>query len=241
MKVVSLVPSLTETLLMSGVEVVGRTRFCIHPKTGIPVVGGTKQVDWEKVHPLAPDFVLFDSEENTKEMAEACPFPKLITHVTSLATMAMDLRMLAEKLGNAKLGELANKAENIRPRHLPVVPSLSILRAPDYSRIETILYLVWRDPWIAVSRETFIGDMLSHLGFELMRFPERYPKISLEDYDPSTTLLLFSSEPYPFGKKAEEIRPLGFPSLIVDGEAFGWFGIRAVKFLESLVNSSPTV
>jgi ABC-type Fe3+-hydroxamate transport system substrate-binding protein len=233
MKVVSLVPSLTETLLECGVNVVGRTRFCVHPGGDIPVVGGTKQVDWEKVKALGPDFVLFDKEENTKEMAEACPFPKLVTHVTSLASLARDLRMLAEKLGNAKLRDLAARAEKIRPQAGPSpIPALKTLKAPAYSRIKTILYLVWRDPWIAVSRDTFIGDMLAHFGRELPRFPERYPRISLENYDPASTLLLFSSEPYPFGHKEEEIQRLGFPSLIVDGEAFGWFGIRAINFLD---------
>lgn len=231
MKVVSLVPSLTETLLMSGVNVVGRTRFCVHPPGNIPVVGGTKQVDWEKVRALDPDFVLFDREENTKEMAEACPFPALVTHVTSLAALARDLRMLARDLGSEKLSALADRAEKLRPRTLPAIPSLSVLQSPDYARIETILYLVWRDPWIAVSRDTFIGDMLFHLGYELPRFAEPYPRVNLENYDPATTLLLLSSEPYPFGKKEDEIRALGFPSLIVDGESFGWFGIRAIDFL----------
>lgn len=234
MRVVSLVPSLTETLLECGVEVVGRTRFCVHPEGDIPVVGGTKQVDWEKVCALTPDFVLFDREENTKEMAEACPRPKLVTHVTSLASLAKDLRMLAEEWRNEKLADLAFRAGNIQPRKISAIPALSAVNAPDYARIQTILYLVWRDPWIAVSRDTFIGDMLTHLGFELPEFSERYPKISLEGYDPATTLLLFSSEPYPFGKKVEELQRLGFPSLIVDGEAFGWFGIRGIRFLEDL-------
>lgn len=232
MKVVSLVPSLTETLLKCGVEVVGRTRFCVHPPGDIPVVGGTKQADWEKVRALKPDFVLFDREENTLEMAEACPFPKLVTHITSLAGLARDLRILAKALGNKKLGHLALRAEGIQARKVSAVPSLSVLQAPDYAKIKTILYLVWRDPWIAVSRDTFIGDMLSHMGYELPVYPERYPKMALEDYDPASTLLLFSSEPYPFGKKAEELRGLGFPSLLVDGEGFGWFGIRALDFLD---------
>jgi iron complex transport system substrate-binding protein len=233
MRVVSLVPSLTETLLACGVDVIGRTRFCVHPPGEIPVVGGTKQVDWEKVRALAPDFVLFDKEENTKEMAEACRFPRLFTHVTSLSSLAKDLRSLGKILGNDRLMGLAERAEGLRAREAGGIPSFKTLVAPNYSKIKTILYLVWRDPWIAVSRDTFIGDMLAHLGYELPRFPERYPKIALEEYDPATTLLLFSSEPYPFEKKSEELAKLGFPSLIVDGEAFGWFGIRAIKFLES--------
>ena len=74
MRVVSLVPSLTETLLECGVEVVGRTRFCIHPAdkvADIPAVGGTKEVNWQRCLALEPDLVVMDKEENTLEMAQA--------------------------------------------------------------------------------------------------------------------------------------------------------------------------
>lgn len=231
MKVVSLVPSLTETLLECGVDVVGRTRFCVHPPGALPVVGGTKQVDWEKVRALSPDFVLFDREENTREMAEACPLPKLVTHVTSLATLVRDLNMLGQELGNEGLGALGERAAKLRPQLAPFIPALAEVNAVDYAEVQTILYLVWRDPWIAVSRDTFIGDMLAHLGFALPNFPERYPRVDLRSYDPASTLLLFSSEPYPFKEKISELKSLGFPSLLVDGEAFGWFGVRALNFL----------
>ncbi|WP_428610259.1 helical backbone metal receptor, partial [Sedimenticola sp.] len=76
MRVVSLIPSITESLIDCHVNLVGRSRFCIHPvpQVGhIPVVGGTKQVDWQAMACLAPDLVVLDREENTREMAESCP------------------------------------------------------------------------------------------------------------------------------------------------------------------------
>lgn len=98
---------------------------------------------------------------------------------------------------------------------------------------ERLLYLIWRGPWMTVSRDTFVGSMLSNVGYggRLPSFAEKYPKIDLADFDPATTTLLFSSEPYPFEKKKKELRALDFPSALVDGEAYSWFGVRSLRFL----------
>ena len=111
MKVVSLVPSLTETLLACGVEVVGRTRYCIHPAEtvrDIAVVGGTKGVNWQRVSELSPDLVVMDKEENTREMADACPLPWHATHVTSIQTTGEGLLELARLLASRELETLAS-------------------------------------------------------------------------------------------------------------------------------------
>jgi hypothetical protein len=78
--------------------------------------------------------------------------------------------------------------------------------------------------------------MLAQVGFggRVPAFSERYPKIDLGDYDPATTVLLFSSEPYPFAKKAAELTGLDFPSALVDGEAYSWFGVRSLRFLRNV-------
>src|ERR1022692_4596445 len=94
-RVISMVPSWTETLIESGVNVVGRTRFCIHPKDqvkSIQAVGGTKDIDWDKVNGLKPNLVILDQEENPKSMADQCPFPILATHVTQISDVGRDLR-----------------------------------------------------------------------------------------------------------------------------------------------------
>jgi ABC-type Fe3+-hydroxamate transport system substrate-binding protein len=243
-RVISLVPSWTETLLECGVNVIGRTRFCIHPSEDvehIPVVGGTKDADWDKVKALEPDFVLMDKEENTKEMADECPCPTVFTHVESLKDVSVELLKMSEKFENQQLFNLAGRWQaisqtpNYAVRDLNKLPGLiQWIRHPE-QRIEKILYIIWKNPWMTVSRSTFISSVLTKLGIEryLVNFDEKYPEINLEDYNPSKTLLLFSSEPYPFQKKVDEIAALPFPSLIVNGECYSWFGMRSLIFLET--------
>ncbi|MFN3453848.1 MAG: ABC transporter substrate-binding protein [Pseudobdellovibrio sp.] len=109
MKVISFVPSLTETLITAGVTVVGRTRFCIHPEDkvkSLPVVGGTKNLDLEKIKELKPDLVIFDKEENNKEMFDEClesRFKCYATHITNIQTCGEELKNLGRLLSNDEL------------------------------------------------------------------------------------------------------------------------------------------
>lgn len=234
MKVVSFVPSLTETLIECGVEVVGRTRYCLHPSEkvkDIAVVGGTKDVNWDKVKALSPNILLFDREENLKEMAAASPFPTIDTHVTSVESLAHELEKLGEALNNSKLKALAIETRALKSAHREI-PVIKWLHSPQ-KEIKKIVYLIWKNPWMAVSRETYIGSVLEMMGHRLETFDTKYPKIELENYDRETTLLLFSSEPFPFAKQTDEITKLGFPSALVDGELFSWFGLRSIRFLQS--------
>lgn len=134
MKVISFVPSLTETLITAGVTVVGRTRFCIHPTDevqNITVVGGTKNLDLEKVKALNPDLIVFDKEENNKEMFEECVQSGLkcyATHITNLKACGEELMKLGELLKSEMLtlwGEqylafkdAQNKKMNFKLNHL---------------------------------------------------------------------------------------------------------------------------
>ncbi len=239
-QVISLVPSWTETLLWADVPVIGRTRYCIHPKgkiRAIPIIGGTKSVEW----PLTSNcqYVIIDKEENTLHMAEASPYPTLITHVQSLPCLAKDLRKLATHLESPKLYELSQECHTLcnpsvkKPvEELPGV--IEWVQRPR-KKIKTLLYLIWRNPWMCVSQETFIGDMLSTLGYGhlLPSFSKKYPCIDLKTYNPETTLLLCASEPFPFHKKTKELAKLPFPSAVVSGECYSWFGVRAIQFLKS--------
>lgn len=234
MRVVSLVPSLTETLIECGVNVVGRSRFCIHPAhvvRDIPIVGGTKHVDWNKVAPLHADVILMDREENTKEMAESSPLPVIATHVTSLDSLRDELFNLGRSLHSEKLGTLGREIEHLENKKvkLPVITSL----IPPPQKIENILYMIWKNPWMAVSLDTFIGSVTAKMGHVLPDFDTKYPTIDLKTYDPKSTLLLFSSEPFPFEKHEAEILKLGFPSAIIDGENYSWFGVRSIRFLQN--------
>lgn len=243
MRVVSLVPSWTETLAACGVEVVGRTRFCVHPELpGVPVVGGTKDLDFAKVEALRPDLLLLDREENLPWMAEGeRPWKTYCTHVEGVGSVARELEALAGLLGNARLGALAREwgravAAPVRARGVGELPGLlEWLRRPAVEP-ERILYLIWRDPWMGVGKGTFVHSMLEQcgLGGRLAELPGKYPKLELAGFDPASTLLLFSSEPYPFARRRAELAELPFASALVDGEAFSWFGLRSLRFLEKI-------
>ncbi|WP_321448680.1 helical backbone metal receptor [uncultured Cohaesibacter sp.] len=240
-RVISLVPSWTETLLAAGIMPVGRTRFCIHPQKAvadIPVVGGTKDWDWDKLVATKPDLILLDREENARFMGEQTDIPCHVTHVTSLEDMAATFADLARLLSNDKLQQMAERCRTLlslqKQPWQPETPLPALMewgRRPEHAP-EKILYLIWRKPWMAVSRECFIGDSLSRLGVEIAHFDEKYPAIDLDAFDPETTLLLCASEPYPFHAKKQLLAELPFAHAFVDGEWLSWYGIRSLEFLE---------
>lgn len=242
MRVVSLVPSWTETLIECGIEVVGRTRFCIHPSDkikSIPAIGGTKDCDWEKVRALKPDLVLFDEEENLKEMSEACPFPWISTHVTGIQDVPGELSKLSVRLENLELMDLSQRwsvvANNSMRERIngEVMGVEQWLRRPS-EQTSRFVYVIWRNPWMAAGENTFIGSIFKHFGFQNFFVDEKYPKFEMSQI-PSDVTLLFSSEPYPFGKKLPDIGE--HAAAIVDGEKYGWFGVRSLRFLESLAST----
>lgn len=262
MRVVSLVPSWTETLLVAGVDVIGRSRFCIHPKAQvktIPKVGGTKDWNWQKILDLKPDLIILDREENPKFMADQTEIETLSTHVRSIHDMPEALEVLATRLSNERLGQMAQEwIELIHPDldddvatpldpqvdlkidlktdlkiDLSLLPGVISWERRPSQPINKIVYVIWRDPWMRVGRLTFIGSVLKHIGVGdlLDEGPELYPKFELKDYTPASTLFLFSSEPYPFLRYKLELAALDFPHAFVDGEKFSWFGDRAFQFL----------
>lgn len=243
MRIVSLVPSWTETLIKAGIEVVGRTSFCIHPSSSvadIQGVGGTKKVNWDKIQKLKPNYVLMDVEENTKEMADECPFPILTTHIRSINDVSVACKELSSTLRNLELKKLADRWEKVS-EHPGLSRSLEKLPMPGmledlvpFSGQKRILYIIWKEPWMAICKDTFIGSVLEKLGYAsyLEKLECKYPQIKLEDYSPQDYYLVFSSEPFPFQKKSEELKKLGYASCIVDGESYSWFGIRTLMFLE---------
>lgn len=248
MKIISMVPSWTETLIEAGVEVVGRTRFCIHPHDkvkSIPVVGGTKNIDWEKVGALGCDLLLLDQEENPKYFFEEANCPTHVTHVQNCNEVAGELAKLSKLTGNQNLVQLSQRwsqvVESLKSKqHLSntKIPGLREWINKPAILPKEVVYVIWKDPYMAVVQETFIGSILNLLGLRtpitLATHSKLYPEIKIEDFDPQKTLFLFSSEPFPFHKKNHEIAHLNVPSAIVDGECFSWFGIRSLKFLESL-------
>lgn len=245
MRVVSLVPSWTETLIEANVHVIGRTRFCIHPKDeikGIPAIGGTKDLDISRLQILRPDLLVLDQEENLPWMKEQSPVPVHVSHVTTLEVMAEELRKLAVHFEEDEKDNLLSMAE--RWERVEKAPSLKW----DFSKIpeeievlsrtkedfQFLIYVIWKNPWMTVSKQTFIGSVLCKLGLadKLMDFSQKYPSIDLEKCDFENTYFLFSSEPFPFHKQADELKKMSLQGSIINGEPFSWFGIRSLLFLE---------
>jgi hypothetical protein len=238
-----MVPSWTETLLRAGIPVVGRTRFCIHPAElvkNIPIVGGTKEAQWAIVEDLEPDLILLDKEENPLEMAEESPCKYLATDVHSLETLQFELQRLGTEFKNQQLVTWSLQLQTILDRgplrwNEENIPGLAEwVISPMRPGPRPVLYVIWRKPWMAISRETYIGSVLNQLGAQVVTFPEgeKYPVIEIDDF--KEVLILFSSEPYPFHQKIDELRKDGLAGAIVDGESYSWFGIRSLEFLKKL-------
>jgi ABC-type Fe3+-hydroxamate transport system substrate-binding protein len=243
-RIICFIPSITETLIDCDLEVVGRTRFCIHPIKKIieiPTVGGTKDVKWDKVKALSPDLIILDKEENTLEMAEACPFPFFVLHITGVDNIAVELQRLAQHLNNKKLSDIADrwrKLSFLTPKSIASIDKIpgviKYLNEKQTHTITKIEYMIWKDPWMCIGPDTFIWSVLVKLGLEdyLIIRPDKYP--NLGDKLPATEncFYLFSSEPFPFEKHLSELNEMDFKGAVVDGELFSWYGTRSLLFLE---------
>jgi hypothetical protein len=244
MKVISMVPSWTEMLIECGVNVVGRTRFCIHPKnkvSSIAVVGGTKDLSWEKVRALGADLLILDQEENLPWMREESPLPVLVTHVTSIESVAGEIEKMEAILTDSapSLKIIADRwrqlAKQERSWSWDRIPGeIEVLRR-EHSHYQNLIYVIWKKPWMRVAGGTFIASVLEFLGGSdyLVAHDQKYPEFGLEDFDLQSTYFFFSSEPFPFHKKKSELMAAGLQGSIVDGESYSWFGLRTLKFLEA--------
>ncbi|MDV7698239.1 helical backbone metal receptor [Chryseobacterium soli] len=228
MKVISLVPSITEALFDLGLtenEVIGRTKFCIHPKEkvkNVPIIGGTKNINIEKIKSLKPDLILANKEENIKEQVEALMDDCKVI-VTNVETIEDNYYLLKQ------LGHLFHKEEKAQIFNLKTYEVLN--QAKIDSSIK-VAYLIWNNPYMTVGSDTFIHRILSEIGFEnIFNHTTRYPEIKAEDLAEADVIML-SSEPFPFKEKhIAELKGV-YPDkkiMIVDGEAFSWYGTHIAK------------
>jgi len=232
-RIVSLVPSQTELLHALGLEreVVGITKFCVHPTTWFREkkrVGGTKTVAIEKVAVLQPDLVLANKEENDREQIEALgeQFPVWVSDVRDLVS-ALDM---IERVGavTGKTDVARKLANDIRSAFSAFCPESGAYRP-------RAAYFIWRKPYMVAGGDTFIHAMLEAAGFENVFASEsRYPEVTRELLaERAPDVLLLSSEPYPFAEKhlAEfrELCPSVRATVIVDGELFSWYGSRLLQ------------
>ena len=234
MRIVSLCPSLTELVfdLGHGDDLVGRTKFCVHPADrvgAIEKVGGTKNPKLQRIIELAPDLVLLNEEENRREDAEALRAAGLECHVsfphTALETAAM-VRSIAEAIDAKAEGERI--AREIETRHARVARSATGREPVSYA------YMIWREPWMTVNADTFVSALLGDAGGRnaFASASDRYPSITLSDLaTASPDVVLLSTEPFPFQPKhADELARLTGLDRdrfeIVDGEMLSWHGSR---------------
>ena len=228
-RIISLVPSQTEFLHDIGLtdEVVGITKFCIHPKEWFHSknrVGGTKNVDFEKVKALKPDLIIGNKEENTKEDIEAL---KEIAPVwmSDIYNLEHALEMMNS------IGEMVDKAKETKAilEHIKTSSSDLLANIDSTQTKLKVAYLIWKDPYLAAAKNTFIDELLVYLNVEnFFANQERYPEW-IPDSNNAPDLLFLSSEPYPFQEKhAIELQQI-FPKTrihLVDGEMFSWYGSR---------------
>jgi ABC-type Fe3+-hydroxamate transport system substrate-binding protein len=236
-RIVCLVPSITELLCDLGLagQLVGRTGFCIHPRdvvAVIPKVGGTKAVNIEKIRKLAPTHVVVNIDENEKptveKLAEFVPHI-VVTHPNTPRDNLHLARLMGSMFGadDAAARWCADfEAEYAALQALPKAPA------------RTVLYCIWQDPWMTVSKETYIASMLAELGWRVPDLgADRYPRFAWsQDLVDGLDAVLLSTEPYRFTEDHADAleKQLGIPVLLVDGEMMSWYGSRALAGLRYL-------
>jgi ABC-type Fe3+-hydroxamate transport system substrate-binding protein len=214
-RVVSLLPSITETLRAWGHDPIACTRFCEQPD--LPQVGGTKDPDVAAILALAPDLVVMDEEENRREDAEAIAAAGIelfVTAVRSVADVAPTLERLAEATGSGGASSRNPIAPVSRTRLVAFVP-------------------IWRRPWMTINGDTYGASLLAHVGIAnaFGGHPDRYPM--LEELDGiEADVVLAPSEPFPFAERHRDELERVAPTEFVDGKDLFWWGVRTPGAIE---------
>ncbi|MEK6245578.1 MAG: helical backbone metal receptor [Pseudomonadota bacterium] len=241
-RIVSLVPSITELVCELGLaqQLVGRTGFCIHPKETlkkIPKIGGTKSVNLKKIRELAPTHVIVNVDENKKETADALAqfVPNVIvTHPLGPEDNLALYRQIGSAFGKER------EAEALCARFDSAYREALKRKFPE----RMILYLIWKDPWMTVSRDTYISRTLGLFGLQTLpeNMEARYPELDDLEMD-GTELVLLSTEPYRFKEshRAELQARLKKPVYLIDGEMTSWYGSRAIQGLRYLAEFSTSL
>ena len=249
-RIVSLVPSLTESLfaLGRGDRVVGVTDWCVHPAervAALPKVGGTKDASTEAIAALRPDLVIANQEENTRRVVEKLRAAGLAVWVTYPRTVREGVALLRELAGlGASPAAIAAVVE-------PVEAALADAEAARVAAPRRVFCPVWRDPWMAIGRDTYIHSMLALCGGANVfadRADRRYPIVRLDDVVAAAPeVILLPDEPYAFGPHdVAELARLDTPASrsgrvhCIDGTWVSWYGPRirpAVAALRALLQA----
>ncbi|PTB91905.1 cobalamin-binding protein [Marivirga lumbricoides] len=238
-RIVSLVPSQTELLydLGLGNEVLGITKFCIHPdkwRKQKTVIGGTKNLHLEEIKALKPDLIIANKEENTEnQVSELMKFyPVYVSDVNDLESA---FRMMTD------LGKLTGRQKETDDILLKAKLAFEHLEKP--KEIIKVAYCIWKSPYMWAGNDTFIHNLLAKCGLKNVIDQPRYPEKDLNEIQAlEPEIILLSSEPYPFSPKHMDEIEEKFPHskvMLVNGEMFSWYGsrlIKAVPYFRSFLN-----
>ena len=239
-RIVSLVPSITELLCDLGLapQMVGRTGFCIHPADvvrSIPKIGGTKDVNLDKIRKLAPTHVVVNIDENEKPTVDL--LAEFVPHIVATHPGKPEDNVALAKL----MGGIFGVPERADAWCTAFDAELATLRALPRGPAQRVLYCIWQDPWMTVSQDTYIAAMLAELGWTVPALGDaRYPRFEwTPELLAQVDLVLLSSEPYRFTEEHVDAleRQIGKPTALVDGEMMSWYGSRAlrgVRYLSTL-------
>lgn len=242
-RIVSLICSITETLFELGLgsRIAGRTNYCIRPAPQVEQVhkiGGPKNPDLNDIISLNPDLVIANIEENEEkdiQIMEKEGLPVFVTYPRTVMESLELIRTLGLITGQENEAEIwYRKAEKVVRDVAKEVSAIE--RSP------SILYLIWRKPYMAVNRDTYIHDLIDFCGGTNCNADDsdRYPVLSVDDMIRlQPEMILLPSEPYPFKEKHvdELMRYTEIPAirnkkvLLVDGELFSWYGVRMIPGL----------
>ncbi|MUP36509.1 ABC transporter substrate-binding protein [Labilibaculum euxinus] len=239
-RIISTVPSTTEFLFDLGLgdRVISKTKFCKYPKDKIaklPNIGGPKDLYFDKINLLDPDIIFANEEENSKNQIEAL-MVKFTVYVCKVRNYDEALQNI---LNTGKIVGAETKAFEIA-NHIHA----GFSQLPIMQNSLSVLYLIWKNPYMAAGKDTFINSMIDKCGFKnvIEDNDSRYPQLTDEEIQTLNPDLIFlSSEPFPFTQKhIPEIQNL-LPNTkieLVDGEMFSWFEshlLKAGKYFKDLI------
>lgn len=238
-RIVSLVPSITETLfdLGLGEAVVGRTVFCVHPRDRVKrakSVGGTKRINLDKLQALAPTHVIVNIDETPRDLAEALAeagYAVVVTHPIEADDNLALYRLLGGLFDRRAEAEAMCRAFAAEAEALAAVAGALPQRR--------VLYLIWKEPWMTVSANTYIARMLARIRWRTIGSDPavRYPAVVIDEtLLAEADLVLFSTEPFPFTESHLAAFRAGQPghadkAMLIDAEMVSWYGSRAIAGL----------
>ncbi len=230
-RIVSLVPSITELLFYLDLDerIKGITKYCIHPKNKVQnktIIGGIENIDFNIIDTINPDLIFVNKEENSKEEVQKLS-EKYKCNVSDIKSFIDAVELIFD------IGQITGKQENANKLIKQILEKFKTLNT--YLLPKTVAYIIWKDPFMTINKDTFINNMLIKAGFENI-FKNKlkpYPTIDIEEiksYKPDVIFL--SSEPYHFNetnkKEFEKMLP-NTKIKLVDGEMFSWYGSHILK------------